>query len=105
MYCTFGEEGELIFVAFHLALIDIWRGDLPSAADYGRRNHGAGRTTRRRLPAVYRADHWARWPPMPAVRMRLDATLAMRSGGPTLRIHAVGRVARRFGRFVEVSLR
>jgi DNA-binding CsgD family transcriptional regulator len=29
---TFGEEGELIFVAFHLALIDIWRGDLPGAA-------------------------------------------------------------------------
>ena len=29
---TFGEEGELIFVAFHLALIDIWRSDLPSAA-------------------------------------------------------------------------
>jgi ATP/maltotriose-dependent transcriptional regulator MalT len=28
---TLGEEGELIFVAFHLALIDIWRGDLPSA--------------------------------------------------------------------------
>jgi ATP/maltotriose-dependent transcriptional regulator MalT len=27
-----GEEGELIFVAFHLALIDIWRGDLASAA-------------------------------------------------------------------------
>ena len=29
---TFGEEGELVFVAFHLALIDIWRGDLPNAA-------------------------------------------------------------------------
>ena len=29
---TFGEEGELIFVAFHLTLIDIWRGDLKSAA-------------------------------------------------------------------------
>jgi ATP/maltotriose-dependent transcriptional regulator MalT len=29
---TVGEEGELIFVAFHLALIDIWRGDLKSAA-------------------------------------------------------------------------
>lgn len=29
---TFGEEGELIFSAFQLALIDIWRGDLKSAA-------------------------------------------------------------------------
>lgn len=28
---TLGEEGELIFAAFHLALIDIWRGDLKSA--------------------------------------------------------------------------
>lgn len=27
-----GEEGELIFVTFHLVLIDIWRGDLKSAA-------------------------------------------------------------------------
>jgi DNA-binding CsgD family transcriptional regulator len=27
-----GEENELIFVAFHLALIDIWRGDYASAA-------------------------------------------------------------------------
>ncbi|MGD1348668.1 AAA family ATPase [Mycobacterium seoulense] len=29
---TLGEEGELIFTAFQLALIDIWRGDLKSAA-------------------------------------------------------------------------
>ncbi|BBZ70250.1 helix-turn-helix transcriptional regulator [Mycobacterium paraseoulense] len=29
---TRGEEGELIFAAFHLALIDIWRGDLTNAA-------------------------------------------------------------------------
>ena len=28
---TLGEEGELIFAAFQLALIDIWRGDLKSA--------------------------------------------------------------------------
>ncbi|OBJ61595.1 AAA family ATPase [Mycobacterium sp. 1423905.2] len=31
--CTIsGEEGELIFVGFHRTLIDIWLGDLPSAA-------------------------------------------------------------------------
>ena len=29
---TLGEEGELIFLAFHLTLIDIWRGDFDSAA-------------------------------------------------------------------------
>jgi len=29
---TLGEEGELIFAAFQLALIDIWRGDLKNAA-------------------------------------------------------------------------
>jgi DNA-binding CsgD family transcriptional regulator len=28
---TFGEEGELIFVDFHLVLIEVWRGDLASA--------------------------------------------------------------------------